>query len=245
MSLNRNELLYEKGERDMKKIAKLFVTVSLLLLLIPSVTARETLTVELLSARVPTEYLLSEVIVEYTEDLENNKYIAEIIDKKTGEVVETYFEEPEISIVELKNLNKGYGKQRNSSTTYSTTWTTYKTLATVDGQTIDAKVVVRVNITGGTYWRQVNAVEDYRHGPGSSGAYDLINTGTYWQIEDLPFSGTLQIDIDGTIQITSQHSYGWDMELLPNFGFTLSGSETSTWYARRDYNTSAFFEVMP
>lgn len=207
--------------------------------------AEEKIEVKMLNYSVETDYSSSQYYVIYRDDYENNKYIAEIFEKETNEMVQVFSEKPDIPLATAKQISSGAILTRAIST-YDSTWDTTKTLITINGYKIDAYVWVRVNITADFSWRQVNKVLAMGHSSEGSGYYSLLPGGTFCNTTNFPCTSNLSLQVNGVIEIskTQSSSVGFTFQILESLGFQMSGSSSSTWYARSSYNTSMTFRVM-
>lgn len=233
----------------MKKIIKLFVVLAMIFTAFPMVNIsakeKEMIEVKLINYCVDTDYSTDDYYVVYRDDHENNKYLAEIFERETNEMVQVYSEKPEIPLETAKKIADGTILTRAKST-YDSTWdTTYK-LQTINKQTISAYVWTRVNITADFSWRQVNKVLDSGHMAGGSGFYTLKPASTHCNTTKFPCGTDLAFQINGMIEIskTQSESVGFSFKLLDSLGFDMSGSSSSTWYARKSYNNQVTFKVM-
>lgn len=226
-----------------KKIVSLITALSLTLGLSGSVFANENVIIELLSGSVHTDYLKNQVTVKYSENLETNEYFAEIIDLN-GNVLEVYSEQPEIPISEVKAINNSSKLARNSST-YNTNWSKEETIGSFQGNLVKAKVTVNVNITAGSYWRQVNYVNSCKHAASNSGYFTLEDKSTHVNNSTFPVGDKLSLTYDGVIQITKQNatSAGLTITILEGLNFDITTSSSSTWYARKPYEKMTSFQV--
>ncbi|WP_279195153.1 hypothetical protein [Holdemania massiliensis] len=195
------------------------------------------LKIQLVSLEVTTEFLDSQAFVNYRQ--EGNKYIAEIVDKYSGEIVASYSETPDIPIENIRNKNV-----KSAISTYDTT---------LDGEInlvfglnlFKAYVSARVTITAGQSWRQIDKAWDEKHTAGSSGGYYLTGNSTYIGTSSFPTT-SLKIDINGVIESNQSNTVGTgvNFNLCQTLGFNMSGSASSNWYARKTYNTSIYINVM-
>lgn len=233
----------------MKKIIKLFVVLAMIFTAFPmmniSAKENEMIEVKMINYYVDTDYNTDDYYVVYRDDYENNKYLAEIFERKTNEKVQVYSEKPEIPLKTAKKIANGTSLTRAKST-YDSTWDTMYTIQTINKQKISAYVWTRVNITADFSWRQVNKVLSSGHSAGGSGYYSLIPAGTFCNTKTFPCGTNLAFQINGVIEIskTQSTSVGFSFKLLESLGFDMSGSSSSTWYARKSYNDQVTFKVM-
>lgn len=231
----------------MKKLFKMLIVIAMLFAILPASIfgEEENIEVQMLNYSAETEYSISEYYVTYRDDYEENKYIAEIFNKETDELVQTFSEKPDIPLETAKQMSYG-NVQTRATSTYDSTWDTTKTLKTINGYKIDAYVWARVNITADFSWRQVNEVKSMGHSAGGSGYFTLITGGTLCNTTNFPCGTNLSLQINGVIEISKSQSAsaGFSFKLLEGLGFSMSGSSSSTWYARTPYNTSVTFKVM-
>jgi|GEM_PF-3413287 hypothetical protein len=233
----------------MKKIFKLFIAFTMIFAAFPmmNVSAKENemIEVKMLNYCVDTDYNTDDYYVVYRDDYENNKYLAEIFERKTNEKVQVYSEKPEIPLKTAKKIADGTSLTKAKST-YDSTWDTTYTIQTINKQKISAYVWTRVNITADFSWRQVNKVLSSGHSAGGSGYYSLIPAGTFCNTKTFPCGTNLAFQINGIIEIskTQSTSAGFSFKLLESLGFDMSGSSSSTWYARKSYNNQVTFKVM-
>lgn len=198
--------------------------------------------VELISGNIQTSYKSSDYSVVYKT--EGNKYIAYILDKN-GNQVSIFSETIEgmniQEVILLKNANLFNAVASNS---YETTMDGLFNL--IPGRTeFQAYVWARMKISSGSYWRQCDQLLGYGHSAGNSGAFTLEGSQSFDGTASYP-TGKVSIDINGVIQTSSSSSgsLGLSFEALQGLGFKMSGTSTSTWYARKTYNTSATFTLM-
>ena len=230
----------------MRRLLKVFVAILMVLTLVPtSVLAEETIKIEMLNYTTETEYNSADFYVVYRDDFDSNRYVAEIFNKETDELVQTFSERPDIPLEIAKQISFGEIHTKAISN-YDSTWDTTKSLRNIDGYRIDAYVWVRVNITADFSWRQVEKVISMGHSAGGSGYYSLDPGGTFCNTKTFPCSDTLSLQINGMIEISESQSSsaGFSFALLEGLGFQMSGSTSTTWYARSSYNTNVNFTVM-
>lgn len=203
----------------------------------------EWITVNLISASVPTTYKSSEYNVLYNAN--GNKYTARIIENKTGKEVAKYNE-----TIEGKNLKE---VQLLKSANLLNTLASNSYNTTLDGMfnilggndTFKAYVWARMNVSVGSYWRQCNELLACGHSAGGNGLYTLEDPHSFDGTSSYPAT-KVRIDINGVIQVASSSSVslGLSYTALQKIGFSMSGSSTKVWYARKSYNTSATFTLM-
>lgn len=192
--------------------------------------------VELINFSVSTDYSSDEYRVDYIT--QGNKYIANIINKNTDEIVNKYSETPEIPLQMAMAIRNNRSMR---ATSYETTMDGFKSIA--DDDNFEAYVWARVRITYDTYWKQCDALLDCGHTAGSDGYYNLNSPSTYDGTFKYP-STYVDIDINGIIEITSVQAIGLSLslEFLKSIGFTANSS--FNWTARKSYNTSLRFDIM-
>lgn len=209
------------------------------------IKANDNIVLELLSFKIETNYKIDDVEVVYEEDIENNKYSVSVIEKETGLVLESYSEKPSIPLSQVKAINDGTILTRASST-YTTTLDTTQVITRYENYVIEAYAWAEVEVTADFSWRQVNKVNKCGHQAGGSGPYTLSPANTYVANTTFPVTNTLRLGINGIVESskTTGGSFGWSFNIFKEMGFTMTGSSSTNWYARKPYNTVASIIVM-
>lgn len=94
-------------------------------------------------------------------------------------------------------------------------------------------VWAEVNVTASTSWGQierVNSAGQYA----ASGSYYLESPHTYSSTTRFP-TNTIVIGYQGTVTVAKGNTAGFSYSGLLSAGFGMSGSSSSTWYARKYY----------
>ena len=201
------------------------------------------ITVNLVSVSIPTTYKKSEYKVFYTTNA--NKYTARIVEIKSGKEVAKYNETIEgKNVREVQLLRNADLLNTLASNSYDSTFDGTFNLVGSSNE-FKAYVWARMNISSGSYWRQCNKLLSYGHSAGGNGSYTLEDNHSFDGTSSYPAT-KVKIDINGVIQVASSSSAGLGLSYtaLQKLGFTMSGSSTSVWYARKTYNTSATFTLM-
>lgn len=125
-----------RKEKQYEKIFTLFVAFAMMFTALPMMNIsakeeKEMIEVKMLNYSADTDYSSDEYYVVYRDDYENNKYLAEIFEKETNEMVQVYSEKPEIPLEMAKNISDGSILTR-AINTYESTWDTTYTLETID-----------------------------------------------------------------------------------------------------------------
>ena len=110
-------------------------------------------------------------------------------------------------------------------------------LGNMSGYPVSAHVIANVQITAGSYYYQFNYLDYCNHWEGSGGYYTLVNRHTSDRTSAYPAS-SISIQIIGMIQVAKDEaqSVGISYTFLQQLGFEMSGTSTSYWYARKNYN---------
>ncbi len=239
--------------KKIKKIISIFVTFTVLTLCIcvTPIKAEEEIinmndqwiTVNLISASIPTTYKKSEYKVSYATSAK--KYTARIVEIQSGREVAKYNETIEgKSVREVQLLRSANLFNTLASNSYNSTLD--GTFNLVGGSNdFKAYVWARMNISSGSYWRQCNELLSYGHSAGGNEPYTLEDSHSFDGTSSYPAT-KVKIDINGVIQVSSSSSVtlGLSYTALQKIGFSMSGSSANVWYARKTYNTSATFTLM-
>lgn len=196
----------------------------------------------LLTARTETTYPDGEVDVSYVEDASNNSYTALVRDRKTGEILESYTEKPDIPIDVLHSIRSEDSTDR-AIHNYNTTLAHNVTLEKADGKSIQAYTWAEVNVTADFSWAQIERVNKCGHQSGSSGSYSLNAANTTVRTTSFPCN-TILLEIHGTIEVRSSNGVGFTFKGLTDAGFSISGSSTTYWTARKNYGRQTSFSIM-
>lgn len=198
--------------------------------------------VVLLTAQAESAYRAEDVDIEYVEDDFANTYTAIVIDQETGKVLESYSETPDIPIDELRAIRSGESSTK-AVHNYNTKLSRNVTLERPGGKSIDAYTWVEVNVTADFSWAQIERVNAKGHQAGNSGAYRLNSASTIVRTTSFPCN-TVSVQIHGMIEVTSSNGIGISFGSLSGLGFSMSGSSTSTWTARKAYDAMTSFSIM-
>lgn len=230
----------------MRKLTRTAILVLMAALVVGATPAfaeeSEKAVVKLPSFSLESDYDVDEVSISYSEDDSENVVEAIILDKASGDVLETIRECPDISLSQIELLKNQTGPLRAQST-YTTTLQKDVTITKVNGNSVVATVAARVQITAGTSWAQIDKVISCSHAAGGSGGYTLNTLGTYNGTSKFP-TIALKIDFNGVVEIKSTNAVGFTYDALEAVGFSFTGKKESTWYARKSYNMSTTFRVM-
>ena len=228
------------------KAFKIMLSAILLFTFIASpVKANENVVLDLLTFKIETNYKIDDVEVVYDEDIESNKYSVSVIEKETGLVLESYSEKPSIPLAQVKALNDGTILTKASST-YTTTLDTTQVITRHENYVIEVYAWAQVEVTADFSWRQVNKVISCGHMAGGSGPYTISAANTYVANTTFPVTNTLRLGINGVVESskTTGGSFGWSFNIFKEMGFTMTGSTSTNWYARKSYNTIVSIIVM-
>ena len=103
-----------------------------------------------------------------------------------------------------------------------------------------------VNISTGTGWAQINkAPSKIWQSPDSSGNWTLKNT--YQSVRNVKFPATsMGINITGLVEVSksTSTSMGLSFTAMKSLGFNMSGTSSSSWYARKNYNSVVWIKTM-
>lgn len=221
---------------------KFFIfTFTLLLMLTQFTFAKEYsndyLKVQLISCKILTEYKENDVFVNYEKN--DNSIIARIYEKNSNSLIDTISEKSDISIKEIQTL-----KEEKSPSTYNTTFTRLFSLDKSDLEP-QAYVSAYCNVSADFSWMQVNRLISASHTAGSSGSYDLVGTNTYDVTGSYPESRSITLRLTGVIQTGSSYSVSDSISAnLEWFGYSVSRTSSSNWYARKPYNQQVSIKIM-
>lgn len=196
-------------------------------------------TIQLAALEITAPFDPDKVDVIRTYDAPANKVTAIVLDKISGEVLDEYSEQPEIPISVIEN--RATDVRANSEIApyydnYNTTLSRTRTIATADGMSVQTIVWAEVNVTASTSWGQierVNSAGQYA----ASGSYYLESPHTYSSTTRFP-TNTIVIGYQGTVTVTQGNTAGFSYSGLLSAGFGMSGSSSSTWYARKYYSST-------
>lgn len=228
----------------MKKLSTLFVGAFIALSMITSPAfASEAghAEVRLLTVQAESSYRDSDVDIQYREDREANTLTADVVDKKTGKVLESFSERPDVSIDAIRAVKSG--RASRATQTYNTTLAHNVTLEKTVNGPIQAYVWVEVNVTADFSWAQINHVNKCGHQSGNSGAYYLQAANTAVRTTQFPCN-TISLQINGVIEVSSTNTIGFSFTGLQALGFGMTGSSTTQWTARKSYNRQTTFSLM-
>lgn len=228
----------------MKKLSALMVGACLALSMAATpvyATEAEYAKVQLLTVQAESSYRDSDVDIQYREDRETNTVTADVVDKETGKVLESFCERPDVSIDSVRAVKRD--KTSRATQTYNTTLAHNVTLEKPNGRAIQAYVWVEVNVTADFSWAQINRVNKCGHQSGNSGAYHLQAANTTVRTTQFPCN-TVSMQINGIIEVSSTNTVGFSFSGLQTLGFGMSGSSSSQWTARKSYNRQTSFSLM-
>lgn len=190
--------------------------------------------VPLLTLNVHLPYMESGVFAQ-RELLDNGSRVRVlIIDAASGCEIEC-LEEAISSPLKGARLLRDGSLRPAASSNYNTELSRTVTLAKPNGVSVRSRVWTEVNVTAGQSWGQIERVNACGQRSGS-GNYQLEATHTYSSTTTFP-TNTVVIGYSGNVLITNSNSLGISYSGVLNSGFTLSGSATATWYARKSYNS--------
>lgn len=121
-----------------------------------------------------------------------------------------------------------------SASNYNTELSRNVTLAKPNGISVQSRVWMEVNVTAGQSWGQIERVNACGQRPGS-GNYQLEATHTYSSTTKFP-TNTVVIGYSGNVLVTNTNTLGISYSGVLSSGFSVSGSASSTWYARKNYS---------
>lgn len=199
----------------------------------------EWITVNLISASIPTTYKSCDYSVLYTTI--GNTYTARIIENKTGKEVSKYNETIEgVAVEQLKN-EKLYNTL--SSDSYITIIDGTFNLVN-DNDDFKAYVWVTMKISYGSYWKECSELLSYGHSVDDYVSYTLEDSHSFDGTMSYPTS-KVRIDMNGVIQEESYKTTPSDSHSIFPISWLEKNKEvTTTWYERQPYNTCVTFIVM-
>jgi len=105
------------------------------------------------------------------------------------------------------------------------------------------EVCAYVKIYSYLSFRSIEEVLDVWQRPGNSGGYTLEDKKEFCNT-NLPATA-ITINASGVVTVSSSTSVGGEFSYsaLDSFGFSMSGSSTSSWYARKGYNKYIGFDL--
>lgn len=224
-------------------LSLLLSVVAFLLGSIPAHAVESKAIIALPSFDLESDYEAADVTIVYEENLAENSFEARVLDRESGETLEVVREIPELPLNMVNAMRRSTTGTR-AQRTYDTTLQKDVVLASGEGKSIIATVSARVRVTSDHSWAQIDYVYECHHSGGGSGSYTLNTFGTYYNTQQGFPVVALKVDFNGVIEVKSSNTAGFSFKLLTNLGFSISGSSTSTWYARKSYNASTTFRVM-
>ena len=204
---------------------------------IPAHAVESKAIIALPSFDLESDYEAADVTIVYEENLAENSFEARVLDRESGETLEVVREIPELPLNMVNAMRRSTTGTR-AQRTYDTTLQKDVVLASGEGKSIIATVSARVRVTSDHSWAQIDYVYECHHSGGGSGSYTLNTFGTYYNTQQGFPVVALKVDFNGVIEVKSSNTAGF------SFKFSISGSSTSTWYARKSYNASTTFRVM-
>ncbi|MBP1905375.1 hypothetical protein J2Z32_002005 [Paenibacillus turicensis] len=173
------------------------------------------------------------VDIKRTEDSNSTK--VEIFDKETGVLLDTYGETVEPVI------QKGFNLQAGNYRIVTTTKDTKIGPGTV-------RMTVKMNVYSSGSFRQINSVESKTMAAITSGAFTLedddvvaISTTGSFPTHEITANGSGVLTFKGT----KSSSAGFSFEIFKGFGFDMSGSSSSDWYARKYFEMGLTYNLYP
>lgn len=103
-----------------------------------------------------------------------------------------------------------------------------------------------VNISAGTGWAQINKKpSSIWQSPDSSGNWVLKNKNQSVRTTTFPTTN-MGLNIQGLVEISKSvsSSMGLSFKFLNDVGFDMSGTVSSNWYARKNYNSTVYIKTM-
>lgn len=195
--------------------------------------------VKLASVSIPLEYAPADIEIVRVVDYERNEVRASVFDKSSGSIIESYSETPDIPLRTLESIQSSSdGEQSN----YNMVMQKTRTIASPNGKNVSTIVWAEVNITAGQSWGQIERVNATGQNA-QSGSYSLESPHTYSQTTRFP-TNTISIGYQGTVLVTNSNSLGISFGGAQLAGFSVSGSASSTWYARKFYSSSVSMDLM-
>ncbi len=193
-------------------------------LIIPQSNGTTDIRLDMLKVTVP--YDSRDIEVEYVKDSAYVKAI--ILDKETKEELERYTEFIEPAQMSIRS-------------TKNTVWRTIMNKKSIKPASVEA--CARVEIYSSGSFRQINEVKDVWQRPGNSGSYTLEDKRTFCETS-LP-STKIRINASGNVVVKSSTSVGADFsfEFLKSCNFSMSGSVSDDWHARKGYDTNITLDV--
>lgn len=192
--------------------------------IIPQYDGTTDIRLDMLKVTVP--YNASDIEVKFVKDSTFVKAI--ILDKETKKELDTYTE----FIEPPKNAKFGFNMStRNDGDIIYRTLTRKK-----DVTPASVEACARVEIYSSGSFRQINKVEEVWQRPGNSGSYTLEDKKTFCNTS-LP-SSRITVNVSGNVVVKSTTTIGgeFSFEFLESCGFSMSGSSSGDWYARKGYN---------
>lgn len=197
------------------------------------ITGSNGIVVPLLTLNVHLPYMASDVVVQRLVLEKGSRVRALIIDADSGCEIDCLEEEISSPLNDAQVLRDG-SVHPVASSNYNTVLSRTVTLAKPSGVSVRSQVWTEVNVTAGQSWGQIERVNACGQRPGS-GNYQLEATHTYSSTTRFP-TNTVVIGYAGNVLVTNTNSIGIQYSGVLNSGFSVSGSSSGSWFARKAYN---------
>ena len=182
---------------------------------------------------ITSEHPLETINVELVDT--ENKVIANVYSKGTSDLIESFSEEKAPN-----NL-----LQRAATSTYNSTVSARYRVGS-SSSSIYVIAYANVNISAGTGWAQINKKpSSIWQSPDSSGNWVLKNKNQSVRTTTFPTTN-MGLNIQGLVEISKSvsSSMGLSFKFLNDVGFDMSGTVSSNWYARKNYNSTVYIKTM-
>lgn len=182
---------------------------------------------------ITSEHPLETIDVELIDT--ENKVIANVYSKGTSDLIESFSEEKAPN-----NL-----LQRAATSTYNSTVSARYRVGN-SRSSIYVIAYANVNISAGSGWAQINKKpSSIWQSPDSSGNWVLKNKNQSVRNTTFPTTN-MGLNIQGLVEISKSVSsnMGLSFKFLNDVGFDMSGSVSSNWYARKNYNSTVYIKTM-
>lgn len=183
---------------------------------------------------ITSEHPIESIDVELIDSLE--KVTANIYSKGTSELIESFSEE--------KAPNNLIQSRAGTSTYNSTVDARYR--VGNNKSSIYVLASADVNISAGTGWAQINkSPSKIWQSPDSSGDWVLKNKNQSVRNTTYPTT-SLGLNIQGLVEISKSvsTSMGFKFEVMEGMGFDMSGTTSTNWHARKNYNSTVYIKTM-
>lgn len=190
--------------------------------------------VTLAALEVETDYNASDVTIIREEDTDSNEVRATVIDKTSGEILEKYCEKPEVPVSMLTHKEDVPFCTLSTRDNYNTVLRKTCHIASPSGVNVSTIVWAEVNVTAGQSWGQIEYVRAAGQNA-TSGAYTLEGPYTYSRTASFP-TNRVSIGYQGTVMVARGNTLGISYGGVQTAGFTISGSVSGMWYARKFYS---------